>query len=91
MKNQQLKDQKLRSKFARNENNFFISKGSLFLKGSSNIKTKSLVQTNICRVKNRCVISHRDKAVFRHFKLTRGILRQYISFGLIPGFSKSSW
>lgn len=91
MKNQQLKDQTRRNKFAKNENKFFIFKGSSFLKSNTFVKEKHLVQTNICRAKNRCVISYRDKAVFRDFKLTRGILREYASFGKIPGLSKSSW
>jgi ribosomal protein S14 len=91
MKNQQLKDQKRRSNFSKTENDFFIVKGAKFLSNSTNIKTKFLIQNNICRVKNRCIVSMRDRAVFRDFKLTRGILRQHLSFGKIPGFSKSSW
>ena len=91
MKNQQLKDQTRRNRFAKNENNFFIFKGSSFLQNKSFAKSKILAQTNVCRIKNRCIVSYRDKAVFRDFRLTRGILRQYASFGKIPGLSKSSW
>jgi len=91
MKNQQLKDQKRRINFAKTENKLFIVKGAKFLKNMTSIKTKQLVQNNICRIKNRCVISTRDRAVFRNFKLTRGILRQHVSLGKIPGFMKSSW
>jgi len=91
MKNQQLKDQTRRKGFSKLENRFFIHKGSSFLKKTFSIKTSVLARKNICRIKNRCIISYRDRCVFRQFKMTRGILRQYASFGLIPGLAKSSW
>jgi len=91
MKNQQLKDQTRRKKFSKVEKRFFISKGSSFLKKTVSIDTSILAKRNVCRIKNRCIISYRDRCVFRHFKMTRGILRQHASFGLIPGLAKSSW
>jgi ribosomal protein S14 len=91
MKNQQLKDQKRRNNFRKTETGFFIAKGGKFLPNLTSIKSKSLTKNNVCKVKNRCVISVRDRAVSRRFRLTRGILRQHLSFGKIPGVSKSSW
>lgn len=43
------------------------------------------------RVRNRCEISGRSRAVYRKFKLSRIALRDLASEGLIPGLSKASW
>ena len=91
MKNQQLKDQKRRRAFSKNENNFFVYKGSQFLDTNRSCTLKMLDKNNVCKVKNRCLVSQRDRAVFRRFRLTRGILRNFLSFGKVPGIIKSSW
>jgi small subunit ribosomal protein S14 len=43
------------------------------------------------RVRNRCEITGRSHAVYRRFKLSRIMLRQMASEGLLPGVTKSSW
>ena len=43
------------------------------------------------RIRNRCEVSGRSRAVYRRFKLSRIILRDMASNGLIPGVTKSSW
>jgi small subunit ribosomal protein S14 len=43
------------------------------------------------RVRNRCEISGRPRAVYRKFKMSRIALRELGSKGLIPGLTKSSW
>ena len=43
------------------------------------------------RVRNRCEISGRPRAVYRKFKLSRIALRDLASIGRIPGMVKSSW
>jgi small subunit ribosomal protein S14 len=43
------------------------------------------------RIRNRCVISGRPRAVHRYFKVSRTVLRDLISYGLTPGMTKSSW
>jgi small subunit ribosomal protein S14 len=43
------------------------------------------------RIRNRCEVSGRSRAVYRRFKLSRIILRDMASHGLIPGVTKSSW
>ncbi len=43
------------------------------------------------RVRSRCEITGRPRAVYRKFKLSRIALRELASAGLIPGMTKSSW
>jgi len=47
--------------------------------------------TNPTRVRNRCELTGRSRAVYRRFKLSRVALRDLASVGLIPGVTKSSW
>lgn len=43
------------------------------------------------RVRNRCMITGRPRGYRRWFGLSRLQLREMISFGSIPGVTKSSW
>lgn len=43
------------------------------------------------RVRNRCELSGRPRAVYRKFKLSRIALRELGASGKIPGMVKSSW
>jgi small subunit ribosomal protein S14 len=43
------------------------------------------------RVRNRCEITCRPRAVYRKFKMSRIALRELGSQGVIPGLTKSSW
>ncbi len=43
------------------------------------------------RIRSRCVISGRPRAVYRKFRLSRIALRDLASAGHIPGMVKSSW
>ncbi|KJV08176.1 30S ribosomal protein S14 [Elstera litoralis] len=43
------------------------------------------------RVRNRCEVTGRPRAVYRKFKLCRNALRELGSAGQIPGLVKSSW
>jgi len=43
------------------------------------------------RIRNRCELSGRPRAVYRKFKLSRIALRDLASSGQIPGMVKSSW
>jgi small subunit ribosomal protein S14 len=47
--------------------------------------------TNPTRVRNRCELTGRARAVYRRFKLSRIALRDLASIGMIPGVTKSSW
>lgn len=43
------------------------------------------------RVRSRCEVSGRPRAVYRKFQLSRIALRELASRGQIPGMVKSSW
>ena len=43
------------------------------------------------RIRNRCEITGRPRAVYRKFKLSRLALRELASSGALPGVVKSSW
>jgi small subunit ribosomal protein S14 len=43
------------------------------------------------RIRNRCELTGRPRAVYRKFKLSRIALRQLASSGALPGVVKSSW
>jgi len=43
------------------------------------------------RVRNRCVLTGRGRAIYRQFRLSRIMLRDLGSKGYIPGLRKSSW
>jgi small subunit ribosomal protein S14 len=43
------------------------------------------------RLKNRCEVSGRSRAVYRKLKMSRIALRELGNKGLIPGLVKSSW
>ena len=46
---------------------------------------------NPTRVRNRCELTGRSRAVYRKFRLSRVMLRELGNKGLIPGVTKSSW
>jgi len=43
------------------------------------------------RIRNRCAVTGRARAVYRKFKLCRNMLREMGTRGMIPGLVKSSW
>ena len=43
------------------------------------------------RLHNRCSVTGRPRGYFRDFGLSRHVLREYASQGLLPGVTKSSW
>ena len=43
------------------------------------------------RIRNRCQLTGRPRAVYRKFKMSRIALRALASAGQIPGVLKSSW
>jgi small subunit ribosomal protein S14 len=46
---------------------------------------------NSTRVRNRCEVTGRSRAVYRKFRLSRIMIRELGNKGLIPGLTKSSW
>lgn len=49
-------------------------------------RNSSRVRLNRC-----CNVSGRPKAVYRHFGLSRHVLRELAHQGLLPGVRKASW
>jgi small subunit ribosomal protein S14 len=49
------------------------------------------LDSNICRVRNRCVLTDRGRSVVTQFKIGRHKFKQYADAGLLPGVTKSSW
>ena len=47
--------------------------------------------SNPTRIRNRCELTGRPRAVYRKFKLSRNVFRSLASVGQIPGVVKSSW
>ena len=43
------------------------------------------------RLHNRCSFTGRPRGYFRDFGVSRHVLREYASEGLLPGVTKSSW
>ena len=43
------------------------------------------------RVRNRCAVTGRSRGYHRKFDMSRVLLRELASQGLIPGMVKSSW
>jgi len=46
---------------------------------------------NPTRIRNRCELTGRPRAVYRKFGLARVMLRHLATRGMIPGLVKSSW
>lgn len=44
-----------------------------------------------CRLRNRCWLTGRSRGYYRHFGLSRHVLREMAREGLLPGVTKSSW
>jgi len=43
------------------------------------------------RLRNRCLLTGRSRGVYRRFQLSRIMIRDLGSVGLIPGLKKASW
>ena len=54
-------------------------------------KTKLLRPRDLIRIRRRCQLTGRSRAVLRKFGVCRIIFRDLASSGLIPGVQKASW
>ena len=43
------------------------------------------------RIVRRCVLTNRGRGSLQSFKISRTMLRELMSFGIIPGYKKSVW
>jgi ribosomal protein S14 len=53
--------------------------------------TKLSKNASKVRIKNRCIITGRSKAVYRDFRLSRFMFRELALNGRLPGVKKASW
>ena len=98
-----IKDLKFRKLFLKNEKKKKISKFLLInLLSYSKKKAISINPTFLflqyktkknskARLTNRCVYTNRAKGVNRYYSLSRIVLRDYMQFGIIPGYTKAVW
>jgi ribosomal protein S14 len=54
-------------------------------------KSKLLRPRDLIRIRHRCQLTGRPRAVYRKFGVCRIIFRDMASSGLIPGVKKASW
>lgn len=93
------KDIKKRNKFLKQELrqllNLSMSNNTLLtnkIRKSFALKVWSIGQSSsVTRIKNRCVLTGRSKAIYRMFKVSRLMLRQLASNGFVNGVRKASW
>lgn len=74
--------------FLRNFNLSKVAKYRLQFFSSHSLKRALLVTV---RGRNRCFITNRSGSIFRYFRLSRIMVKQLSSKGLMPGLRKSSW
>lgn len=53
--------------------------------------SKYLSKGSKTRFKNRCLLTGRGRSVYRPFRLSRIVLRELVSLGMVSGMRKSSW
>jgi len=104
MKHLKLKDIKLRKNFKKLELQLllkkFIFKNLIsyfhFLKNKDFYKLicfqvlKKKRKKLSTKFTNRCVLTNRSKSI-RHLKISRIKAREFISFGILPGYKKAVW
>ena len=54
-------------------------------------KTKIMRPRDIIRIRHRCQLTGRSRAIYRKFGVSRIAFRDLASSGLIPGVRKASW
>ncbi len=103
MKYLKIKDQKNRFKFYNLEIKNIIHKfthihalNSSLVKNRKNIIFKFLSLKSVHfkhknRIVRRCKITNRGRGTFQHFHISRVLLRELMSFGIVPGYKKAVW
>jgi ribosomal protein S14 len=103
MLSKKIKDIKIRKLFLKKEsikkiNKFlFVHLSSKNQKENVNCFDKNLLKLNSSLrvsktlIKNRCILTNRNKGVNKHFSISRIVMRDLSQFGLLPGFNKAVW
>jgi len=50
-----------------------------------------ITQISKTQIKNRCIISNRNKSVYRSHSISRLKMLEYLKFGILPGYKKAVW
>jgi small subunit ribosomal protein S14 len=91
----ELKRQRLVMKYSKKRD--FLKKQ---IKEASSLKEKLTLHRKLqqlprnsapVRLHNRCLITGRSRGYYRHFGLSRHLLREMAHEGLLPGVTKASW
>jgi len=93
-----IKDLKTRKKFFKAEKkknvykflfiNFFLQKKKS-IKILKHINKKRLFSK--VKIKNRCIYTNRSRGVSKYYTLSRISQKNFMEFGIIPGFIKAVW
>ena len=60
----------------------------ILLKKNQHSKLKYQMKTKIVR---RCSVTNRGRSNFRPYGVSRFVLRNFMQFGILPGFKKAVW
>lgn len=93
------KDIKIRQNVKKNEdvrlslktmhNSLFLNAKNRYLASiKMSMKKKTISPT---RVRNRCVITGRSRGIYKFFKISRIMVKDLASKGLLPGVKRASW
>ena len=93
-----IKDIKKRKAFLKAEKSRKINKfifTNLLSRGKNSIrvlqiKNQKRLESKV-KIKNRCIFTNRNKGVSRFFSLSRISQKDFMQFGIIPGYIKSVW
>ena len=99
MKNLIEKDKKRRYLYANNEKKYLILKYLINnLNLSKNIRQEAQIKLSnlplagtYVRIGNRCILTGRNRSVYKKFRLSRLMLRELALNGELPGIKKISW
>lgn len=70
---------------------FLVKRNELKLAGDMEGLQKLPRNSSPNRVRNRCSVTGRGRAVYKKYGLCRNIFRQMASEGKLPGVRKASW
>jgi small subunit ribosomal protein S14 len=70
------------------QNHFFFSTQKRFLALTQLSKLNK--NSSKVKVRNRCVLTGRSRGVYNFFKISRIMIRELVSKGLLPGVQKAS-
>jgi ribosomal protein S14 len=49
------------------------------------------LRSRIAKLKNRCLLTNRNKAILKNFKISRISLRSCLANGFLTGFERACW